>query len=163
MSLKEVCKKTKCVNSLGISLSAGEIGKIGENAAVLFLKHARSFSILDTNARSRRGEVDIICEKEGVLHFVEVKSTLIKPDSHLDSSKSPYFRNLDEVSNADFDAYDPIFRVNARKISRIKKAAAYYMRKHNIYDREVCFDLVTVYLFEERRFCRVSYHSNVFV
>lgn len=163
LSLKEANKKTNHYKPQGKSLSARQVGRMGESVAVHFLSNARNFRILDRNARSRMGEVDIVCEKGEILHFVEVKSTLVRSNGNLSSESSPYFCNLDEMSSGIFNAYDPVFRVNSRKISRIKKAAAYYMQRNDIQDREIVFDLITVYVFEGRGFCRVSYHSNIFV
>lgn len=50
-----------------------KIGEIGENIAVKHLvKHF--FEILDRNYRKKWGEIDVIAKKDGVLHFVEVKT-----------------------------------------------------------------------------------------
>ena len=54
-----------------------EIGKIGERVASLFLvKHG--FLVLDTNYRSRYGEIDIVAQKDNKLHFIEVKSIKVR-------------------------------------------------------------------------------------
>ena len=53
--------------------SRREIGSRGEQIAITFLERL-GFQMLDTNYRSGRGEIDIICIKEGLLLFVEVKS-----------------------------------------------------------------------------------------
>ncbi len=50
-----------------------QTGVIGENISVKHLvKH--NFDILDRNYRKKWGEIDIIAKKDGVLHFIEVKS-----------------------------------------------------------------------------------------
>jgi putative endonuclease len=49
-----------------------DIGKWGEGLAADWLKK-KGFSILHTNWRHRRSEIDIIATHEGVYHFVEVK------------------------------------------------------------------------------------------
>ena len=48
------------------------LGAHGENQAVSYLKNS-GYVVLERNYRSGRNEVDIICEKEGVVVFVEVK------------------------------------------------------------------------------------------
>lgn len=48
-------------------------GNRGEKTAALYLKK-KGYTILDTNFRSRRGELDIVCLKGDTLVFVEVKS-----------------------------------------------------------------------------------------
>ncbi len=47
-------------------------GRIGENLAVSILL-GKKYEILERNYRSRFGEIDIIAEKEGKIHFIEVK------------------------------------------------------------------------------------------
>lgn len=48
-------------------------GRNGEKAAVTLLK-SHGYTILNKNFRVGRSEIDIICEKGGLLVFVEVKS-----------------------------------------------------------------------------------------
>ena len=48
-------------------------GKLGEDIAVRFLmKH--KYTVLDRNVTKKWGEIDIIAEKDGIIHFIEVKS-----------------------------------------------------------------------------------------
>lgn len=49
-------------------------GKIGEEKAVQFLRR-KGYKILERNFFTRYGEIDIVAEKEGVIVFVEVKSS----------------------------------------------------------------------------------------
>ncbi|MBI5732317.1 MAG: YraN family protein [Candidatus Magasanikbacteria bacterium] len=48
-------------------------GKFGEDLAARFLER-RGFIIKGRNFRTRYGEIDIVAEKDGHLHFVEVKT-----------------------------------------------------------------------------------------
>jgi len=48
-------------------------GTIAEEKACSYLRTA-GFDIIDRNVYSRFGEIDIVALKNGVLHFVEVKS-----------------------------------------------------------------------------------------
>lgn len=48
-------------------------GSRGEDAASAYLVR-RGWQILDRNVRYREGELDIVCAKDGVLAFVEVKT-----------------------------------------------------------------------------------------
>ncbi len=50
-------------------------GNLGEDKACKFLDE-NGFMIIERNFYSRFGEIDIICSKDEVLHFVEVKSGL---------------------------------------------------------------------------------------
>jgi len=50
-----------------------KIGIGGEDKAVNYLED-KGYVILERNYRTRKGEIDIICEKHGILIFVEVKT-----------------------------------------------------------------------------------------
>lgn len=50
-----------------------EFGRSGEDLAAQWLSQ-RGFSVLQRNWRHGRYEVDIIAGRQGVLHFIEVKS-----------------------------------------------------------------------------------------
>lgn len=54
-------------------LTAAEIGRRGEDAAVEYLRQ-EGFSILERNWRNGRYELDIIAERWDEIHFVEVKT-----------------------------------------------------------------------------------------
>jgi putative endonuclease len=49
------------------------IGRKGEDLAAVFLAE-KGFRILARNWRCRAGEIDLIAEKDGRVHFVEVKT-----------------------------------------------------------------------------------------
>ena len=51
------------------------IGKVGEELALLMLEDA-GYEPVETNYRTRFGEIDLIVKKDGVLCFVEVKTRL---------------------------------------------------------------------------------------
>jgi len=91
-------------------------GDIAEERACEYLLEA-GYTIVDRNVYSRFGELDIIAEKEGVLHFVEVKSG---------------------------DDYElAIQNITPLKLSKIIKTADVYMKK-NGYEDDYCFDAVIV-------------------
>lgn len=72
-----------------------KLGELGENTACNYLiKHG--YSLLERNYTKKYGEVDIIAQKNGILHFIEVKTvsceidgdnviheTLIKPEDNM--------------------------------------------------------------------------------
>ena len=54
-----------------------EIGKIGENITKTFLmKHG--FTVLETNYRTKYGEIDIVAKKDNKIRFIEVKSVKVR-------------------------------------------------------------------------------------
>ena len=50
-------------------------GRAGEKLACRFLEHS-GYTIIETNHRSRYGEIDIIARRERILAFIEVKTRL---------------------------------------------------------------------------------------
>lgn len=73
-------------------------GKTGEEQAAEFLL-ASGFEILERNFRNRMGEIDIICKKENVLYFVEVKAwkgQLVHPLEVFNDKKIRIMRSLAE-------------------------------------------------------------------
>lgn len=81
-----------------------EVGNVGERAARDYLT-SRGFSVLARNFKRKVGEIDIVAEKDKVIHFVEVKT-------------SRYFSGT---------AFLPEIRVNRRKIDRLKRTCQIYL------------------------------------
>lgn len=66
-----------------------ELGKYGEELAVRFLVN-NGFEILHRNWRYSRFEIDIIAEKNGLLHIVEVKlrsGNMVLPEENVTARK----------------------------------------------------------------------------
>jgi len=102
-----------------------ELGILGEQLAVDFLIK-KGYKILDRNFRFKKLEVDIICEFEGTLIVVEVKT-----------------RNSDYLT-------DPLELVSRSKQKGIVKTANQYIQEHEI-DLETRFDLVVIVLNEKQK------------
>lgn len=75
-----------------------------EDKAVRFLENA-GFFVIERNFLVKFGEIDIIAQKEGILHFIEVKS-------------APSY----EVA---------VNNITASKLSKVIKTAQFYLKKHN--------------------------------
>ena len=81
-------------------------GDQGEDLATAFLEQ-EGFIILERNYFARKlGEIDIIAQRDDVLHFIEVKS-----------------------GKADFD---PIYNVTPAKLRKVINSAHYYMKTKNL-------------------------------
>ena len=100
------------------TVNTKQIGNRGEDKAVRYLK-LRGYRILERNFRSRFGEIDIICEKQKTLVFVEVKSR----------------------KNALFGG--GASAVNAAKQKRLIKTAQTYLMGNET-DREMRFDVIDI-------------------
>lgn len=105
------CGKTKSKNK--------EKGNYGESLALRYIEQ-KGYTVLETNYRCARGEIDIICMDGDTLVFVEVK----------------FRKSL---------AYGyPREAVNYPKQSRIKKVAEYYIYQKKIMDRDCRFDVIEI-------------------
>ena len=81
-------------------------GDESETLATGFLEQ-EGFVILERNYFARKlGEIDIIAQREDVLHFIEVKSG--KSDK--------------------FDSFDPVYNVTPVKLRKVINSAQYYLK-----------------------------------
>lgn len=95
------------------------LGQRGESLAAAVLEQ-RGYTILELNYRTRMGEIDIVADMEGVIHFVEVKTR----------------------SSGSFG--DPEEAVGRTKAGHIRRAAQLYLFKHGLEGREISFDVMAV-------------------
>ena len=83
-----------------------QFGNDAEELGVRFLQEA-GYVIVERNYYARKlGEIDIIAHREGVWHFVEVKS-----------------------ANADFD---PIYNLTASKLRKVINSAQYFLKERSL-------------------------------
>ena len=95
-----------------------ELGKWGEQQARVYITE-KAFSILSVNWKYSRYEIDIIAHREGVLHFIEVKTR----------------------SNTRYGF--PEESVDKQKIKKLMKAADHYLHLHPGWKR-VQYDVLAV-------------------
>ena len=95
------------------------VGDIGENYATDLLTNS-GFKVIERNYRTKAGEIDIIAIKDGVLHFVEVKT-----------------RNGDQYGY-------PSEAVTSTKQQRIKRAAEQYLQGRRMQWNKVSFDVYEI-------------------
>ena len=95
------------------------VGDIGEEFASKLLANA-GYRILERNYACKAGEIDIIAVKDGVLHFVEVKTR--------NSMKYGY----------------PSESVTRIKQERIRKAAKQYLQSRRLEWQNVSFDVYEI-------------------
>lgn len=103
-----------------MSKSKVQIGKIGENIAIEYLK-SNNYKILEQNFRAKRlGEIDIIAEENGYLVFVEVKA------------------------RRSYNFGTPQESINIIKQKRLRNLANFYIKQKNIKDKNYRFDVVAL-------------------
>ncbi|RBP41147.1 YraN family protein [Garciella nitratireducens] len=97
-----------------------KIGKMGEREAAKFLKK-KGYHIIQSNFRCRFGEIDLIARHKDTLVFIEVKTR-----------KNNLYGTPGQA-------------VNKTKQKKIVKTALYYLKRNDLYDENVRFDIVEVW------------------
>lgn len=101
--------------------------------AAKFLE-SKGYKIIERNYRRPWGEIDVICEKNAEVRFVEVKSVTVKDFSRERS-------------------YEPESLVDMRKLRKVARTASLYMESKRD-GREYQIDVVGVLLDKERMIAR---------
>ncbi|HWO07293.1 MAG TPA: YraN family protein [Candidatus Paceibacterota bacterium] len=118
-------------------------GSLGEDIASQFLT-GRGFAIVERNFRKPWGEIDLIAEKDGIIHFVEVKAVS---------------RALDQDGSYEID-YRPEEMVTRSKLHKVVRTATLYMESHND-RREFQIDVLGVVMDPEKRVARCRLFEQV--
>ena len=100
-------------------MSTVETGRRAETAAAEWLQ-AKGFRIIERNWRTRWCEIDIVAEKEGRLHFIEVK----------------YRKNINFGSG--FDA------INADKLNRLHRSATAWLHYYSAINAAFSIDVIAI-------------------
>ncbi len=114
-------------------LTRKQAGALGEGVAAQYLL-SKGFKIVERNYLKPWGEIDLVCEKENTVRFVEVKS----------------------VSVVDFSRerlYEPEALVDIRKLRKVARTACLYMEEKRD-KREFQIDVVGVLLNRETKVAR---------
>ena len=115
---------------------SSEHGKMGERYVCEHLEN-KGYKIICTNYHSRYGEIDIICENDKYIVFVEVKTR-----------KNFLFSRAIEA-------------VNKSKRLKIIKTALIYLSEINI-DKQPRFDVAEVLINSHSELIEICYHENCF-
>ena len=107
-----------------------KVGRIGEDVVVKhFVK--QGFEILDRNYRKKYGEIDIVAKKDGILHFVEVKTVSYETMP---------------------DGYQPEENINFFKAKRLSNVIKAYLASGRVsYETDFQIDAVAVFLNQTTR------------
>jgi putative endonuclease len=118
-------------------------GEIGENIASRYLE-SKGFKIIERNYTEKWGEIDIVAQKKGEYHFVEVKSVVRD--------------NLD----GKFEGVRPEENMHEKKMERMGRIVQTYLSNRNISeDTEWQCDLVCVYLDVKGKKAKVEVLENI--
>lgn len=121
------------------------IGQVCEKIAEGYLLN-RGFGLVERNFRKKFGEIDIIVEKDGVLHFVEVKSGSFRGEFPKDGS----------------DRYRPEDHMTSQKKIHLSRVIQSYLLEKNVSEeKEWTVDVAVVNINVEKRKARVSILKSV--
>lgn len=110
------------------------LGKAGEEEAAKYLRQ-QEYRILFRNYRVRLGEVDIICEKDNTIIFVEVRS----------KSSLSFGTGAESVT--------------WQKQNKVRQVAQAFLAQKQWYDRPIRFDVIDVYFTPEPQ---INHIENAF-
>jgi len=123
-------------------ITKAQVGKIGESVTCRFFVK-RGFSILERNYWKKWGEIDIIAEKNNVLHFIEVKTVSVE-------------------TLKDIDNHNPEENVHYQKIKRLSRTIQTYLMEKDIQEHlDWQFDVVAVFLSLRDKKARVRLTEGV--
>ena len=122
-----------------------KVGKIGEDMAVKHLVKL-GHTILARNYLKPWGEIDIVTTKDGILHFVEVKSV-----SSALSGSGPIN-----------DRYTPEDNVHEWKLKRLFRTIETYLIEKNVSDETVWqLDVMAVFIDFQAKRARIRITEDV--
>ena len=124
-----------------------KVGRIGEDTACKFLVK-QGFSVIERNYLKKWGEIDIIAEKSGAIHFVEVKTVSRE--------------NVKDVSRETLDEYNrPEDNVHPWKVKRLSRVIQTYLLEKRGKDKEWQFDILAVFLDLKNKEAKIRFTENV--
>jgi Holliday junction resolvase-like predicted endonuclease len=134
-----------------------KIGELGEDIACRWLEK-KEYKVTDRNYTKKWGEIDIVAEKEGITHFIEVKS-----------SKRVLQRKKESVTHEtqkSHNNYNPAENMHPWKIKRFVRAVETYLlsskgQKINNSVGGWQIDLLVVYLDLDKKFARCEIFERV--
>jgi putative endonuclease len=145
------------------------LGRLGEDFAVAHLER-RGFAILDRNARTRDGEIDVVSFDGNVLAFVEVKSRRVRTSTARagattarSGESGPASEASSEASAAapDFLASSPapLEGLRHRQRTRLRRLATAWLQEHPDAPRahELRFDAIGVLVGAQDRLLRLDH------
>ncbi len=114
-----------------------KIGNLGENIAKMFLKK-HNYADFTCNYIKKWGEIDIIAHKEGIVHFIEVKSVSCE---NLYNNKE----GLSRVTPLKDRSIRPEENLTDSKLRKLSRVIQTYLIEHKEI-KEWRFDLCVVYI-----------------
>ena len=150
-----------------------KVGALGEELVVKFLVK-RGYTILDRNYRKPWGELDVVAQKKGKIHFVEVKALArsvsdetkfekqITADSEVSSETSrekilTYIR-----SKVRKDRFRPEDSIGPHKVKRLGRIVKTYLNAKHVSDETIWqFDVATVLIDTTKKKAKIEFLEDL--
>ena len=114
-----------------------DIGNYGEDLAFEFLKR-NGYFILSRNFRNRCGEIDIICKKDDLIIFAEIKSRY------------------------NYNYGSPIEAITYSKQKQIIKLCKFYIYINKLINYNFRFDVIEVFLNKDNNLYSINHITDAF-
>ena len=139
-----------------------KVGSLGAELAVRFLMK-RGFKVSDRNYRRPWGELDIVAEKQGRIHFVEVKALSQRIVSSETSPLASRKASLSYIrSKVRKDRFRPEEHMTSEKLKRLGRIIQTYLsEKHVSSETEWEFDVLTVLVDREGKRAKAEFLEDV--
>lgn len=122
-------------------------GDVGESVATAFLER-RGFKVICRNYRQKWGEIDIVASRDGGIHFIEVKATVVK--------------TLKDVGHYRKNSYLPEERVNFHKMRQLRRIIETFLIEFPKWNgATIVVDIAAVYLGRAEQRGRVFLIENI--
>ncbi len=119
-----------------------KVGDVGEGVVCRYLE-GHEFTVLEQNYWKPWGEIDIVAEKDEVLHFVEVKS-------------------VSREMSSGFGSVRPEENMHGNKVKRLNRAIQTYLLERKVGERVAWqIDLACAYLDFSTRRAKVELLENI--
>lgn len=166
------------------------IGDLGEGIICNYLKD-KGFEIIERNYWKPWGEIDVITQKRGIIHFVEVKTVtrenldFVTHETKREENNVPHEtlscennvscgtkesvqheKNLKKVRRIrDLNRYRPEDNLHPWKLKRLSRVIQTYLvekdKKNVSYETNWQFDVAIVYLNKESREVKTDYLEDI--
>ena len=123
-----------------------KVGRIGEDTACVFLVK-QGFSIVERNYLKKWGEIDIIAQKSGTLHFVEVKTVSRENLRSFNPNVSHETEGRPEEN------------VHPWKLKRLSRVTQSYLLEKG--PKEWQFDVLAVFLDLKNKEAKIRFTENI--
>lgn len=128
------------------SKSTKATGDLGENVACEYL-NGKGFTILEQNYLKKWGEIDIVAKKNGIVHFVEVKTVSHETKADLEHAVA-------------HETWHPEEQVHQFKLHQIEKALETWLSE-NRYTGEFQIDVVAVRIVPRETYATIHFIENI--